>query len=375
MSTREITPGKRGKQRIKSRFQRLWAEAEALARDNAELENGLDALVKRISEDVFTAERRLGETVRLFVYRQLEFAHKKSLLKWQREELNDWIDENLSELMAVGMLDEPLQNKLALLRASEMGIDIDPDSKLTPAEQLDAYLDTEADAFDNEFDWADSGAANKTGDLFNDDDELDDTFDDELEEDELAELLRKLHAEFEGSQERMKTSSRRKNQKPVSEKVFKRLFQQTAAALHPDKESDQNRRLEKHALMSELLKARKEHDLITIVKLHEQHANAESDLDSDDQQALEEVLVEYLNHQQRRLDKIIGQSPLHQMAFSQFYHKKPATVARRINAHLKQIDTKRQALSKLLTEVKTLKSFKEVLSARHESHVVPHDWF
>ena len=241
MPTTQITSNKRGKQKPLSRFQRLWAEAETLARDNAELERGLDAVVKRINEDIFTAERQLGETIRLFVYRQVDFAHKKSLLKWQRQELNDWIDENLSELVAMGLLDEPLQEKLAVLRAEQMGIDLDPDSERSTTEQLDDYFDSEVVEFDEGFDSSEGRSRNKTGDLFGDDEDLDATFDDETEEEELAELLRKLHAEFEGNKERMATPELRRNQKPVSDKVFKRLFQQTAAALHPDKETDQNR--------------------------------------------------------------------------------------------------------------------------------------
>ncbi|MFT5896484.1 MAG: hypothetical protein ACI8VW_003367 [bacterium] len=48
MNAKEIAPGKRGTQKTASRFQRLWAEAEALAKDNIELESELDALVSRI---------------------------------------------------------------------------------------------------------------------------------------------------------------------------------------------------------------------------------------------------------------------------------------------------------------------------------------
>ena len=58
------------------------------------------------------------------------------------------------------------------------------------------------------------------------------------------------------------------------------------------------------------------------------------------------------------------------MAFSRLYHKKPATVTRRINAHLKQIETKRDALLSLMAEVKTLKSFKEILAARYDAQMV-----
>ncbi len=63
------------------------------------------------------------------------------------------------------------------------------------------------------------------------------------------------------------------------------------------------------------------------------------------------------------------------MAFSQFYHKKPATGTRRINAHLKQIEAKRDALLTVLATVKTLKSFKEILSARCDAQMMRGDWF
>ena len=67
----------------------------------------------------------MGLVIRQFVYRQLEFAQRKSLLKWQREVLSEWIEENLSHLMDMGLLDEPLQNEIARLRAFEMGIVLD----------------------------------------------------------------------------------------------------------------------------------------------------------------------------------------------------------------------------------------------------------
>jgi len=87
-SLNEIKPGKQSKRKVESRFQRLWAEAETLAEANIQLETELDALVQRIDSDVFSAEREMGETIRLMVYRQIEFAKRKSLLKWQRAELN-----------------------------------------------------------------------------------------------------------------------------------------------------------------------------------------------------------------------------------------------------------------------------------------------
>jgi len=376
MTTQQIVPGKSGKknrQEPESRFQRLWSEAEALASDNQKLEKELDSLVRRVSSEILSAERLMGETIRDLVYRQIDFASKKSLLKWQRAELNDWLEQNLSELMVMGLLDEPLQNKMAVLRAAELGFELDPDSDLSEAEQLGKFL-----GFDDDVDPDDSGmhTGNAQGDfLEEDDDDLDNTMkvyfdDDSAEEEALEELLRKLRAEFEGDDDEWEydndSPSASSSENPITDEVLKRLFQQTAAVLHPDKEPDEQRRREKHDLMSQLLKARKERDLITIVKLHEEHSTAASSFSTEDEQALESVLIEYLNQQQERMDDIIHQSPMHRMAYSEFYSQKPATVSRKIKAHLKKIDDRHQSMIHFLAEVKTLKRLKETLAARYD---------
>jgi hypothetical protein len=374
MTTKAIAPGKQGKQKTASRFQRLWAEAEALAKDNIELESELNALVSRIDKEVFSAEREMGETVRLMVYRQIEFANRKSLLKWQRAELNEWISDNLSELTMFGLVDEPLQNAVAELRAFQLGIALDPDSDLSAQEQVDQYLGIDnSDDYRDEF-WDEDeprAGAEAPGDLF-DDDEYDEQ--EAADEEALAELLRKLHAQFEDHVQPSPASDKG-DRKLINGDVFKRLFRQTAAALHPDRETDENRRQEKHALMSQLLKARKDRDLITIVKLHEQHTSVESALSGDDEQALEEVLVDYLSQQQARMDAIIEQSPMHNMAYSEFYSKKPATITRRINAHLRKVRERRRSITRFMAEVKTLKSLKTVLEERFESRVFTDGWF
>jgi len=384
MTTQQIVPGKSGKknrQEPESRFQRLWSEAEALASDNQKLEKELDSLVRRVSSEILSAERLMGETIRDLVYRQIDFASKKSLLKWQRAELNDWLEQNLSELMVMGLLDEPLQNKMAVLRAAELGFELDPDSDLSEAEQLGKFL-----GFDDDVDPDDSGmhTGNAQGDfLEEDDDDLDNTMkvyfdDDSAEEEALEELLRKLRAEFEGDDDEWEydndSPSASSSENPITDEVLKRLFQQTAAVLHPDKEPDEQRRREKHDLMSQLLKARKERDLITIVKLHEEHSTAASSFSTEDEQALESVLIEYLNQQQERMDDIIHQSPMHRMAYSEFYSQKPATVSRKIKAHLKKIDDRHQSMIHFLAEVKTLKRLKETLAARYDANNFRGGW-
>jgi len=383
MSTQQIIPSKNNSKKAQTRFQRLWSEAEALASDNVKLQADLDVLVQRVSKEIMTAELKMGKTIRDVVHRQIDFAGKKSLLKWQRFELNEWLDDNLSELMAMGLFDESLQNKIAVLRASEMGVELDPDSELSPAEQLDRYFELEDDDDDEDLDETGLHGDGATSAIFEDVmDDMDDMAaefaEDSADEEALKELLRKLRAEFYG-EDTEHDDGRSSPEKPATndatEDVFKRLFRQTAAMLHPDKESDTQRRQEKHELMTQLLKARKERDLIAIVKLHEEYASADSVFSAEDEHALEGVLVDYLNQQQQRMDEIVEQSPMHEMAYSQFYSQKPKVVTRRINAHLKKIDERHQSLRHFIADVKTLKRLKEVLSARYDEQRFRDDWF
>jgi hypothetical protein len=262
--------------------------------------------------------------------------------------------ENLSRLLDMNQLDAPLQNELARLRAWELGIELDPDSDLSPAEQLDRYLGTDDDA------WVQSCESTCDADALEEEEKR--------AENELDELLRRLHDHYRNNQEHLGQTdydiNAAQGKRPVDMQVFQRLFRQTAAALHPDREQDDVRRREKHSLMSQLLKARKERDLVTLVLLHERYATADSALSSEDQEALEGVLVDYLADQRQRFEAIIRQSPLHHVVYIQFYNQQPATFTRRIDMHVRRITEKRQSLIDFITEVKTLKGLKEVLAAR-----------
>ncbi len=372
MSTQSITPRKNDTTKPESRFQRLWAEASNLAQENLNLETELDALVQRVDKEVLQLELEMGKTIQQVVHRQLDFAQKKSLLKWQRAELDEWIDDNLAELSAMGLIDEALQNKLAALKAAELGIQIDPDSEMSAVDQLEKHLEEDAAEFRQQMENEDDELFGSEAEMFGDDDDSSPDEDD-LDEDDLAELLRRLNAEF-GDEHPFESPGQHSAAKPVDDAVFKRLFRQTAAALHPDKESDEGRRQEKHELMSQLLKARKDYDLITLLRLHEEHAKAASGLDANDEQALEQILVEYLNQQQQRMEEIVHQSPVHHLAFTRFYHKKPATVTRLIKTHVLKIEQRRESLSAFIKQVKTLKTLKQVLTERYDAQLIRRGW-
>jgi len=375
MKNHDLVTKEQPAKKKQSRFQQLWSEATTLASDNDKLQADLDALVKRIDSEVFKAERQLGHTIVQVVHRQLDFTERKSLLKWQRATLDEWIDDHLNELQTMGLLDEAMQNRLATIRAAQMGIEIDPDSELSAVEQLHKLLEDDAAAFGLNFE--DDDDYDDEDDFYNsmyDDDDDDDEHESEAAR-EFADILRRMFDDVENSSGRAPKSPDPAPDKTLNDEVFKRLFRQTAAALHPDKEPDEHRRNTKHELMAQLLKARKQNDLVTVLKLHEQYAQASSELTDTDQVALESVLANYLSQQQTRLKEIVMQSPMHQMAYHEFYHRKPATVTRRIKKHLKKIQKRHESLTDFMAHVKTLKSLKPVLEQRYDEQQERYRWF
>lgn len=365
MPTQKLARSKKSARKTQSRFQRLWIEAEALAQENQQIAVELNVLVGRIQTEVFQVERQYGETIREFVHRQLDFMKKKSLLKWQRAELRDWIDQNLYDLQEMDLLDKPLQDKLLEVAALEMGFELDPDSNLSLADQMQKYMEEEEAAHTGK------GAEHHT----DDEDCFGDAQEDLFFEEELEELFQRLNSGDNLNEEEELVDLEPATGKSVTSAVFQRLFRQTAAALHPDRESDDALRIKKHELMSQLLQARKDSDLITVIRLHEKYATADTDLDSDDHKELEGLLENYLNQEKSRLFELCEQSPAHLYAYTQFYDKKPATVTRRINAHVRKVKKQQKSLLDIMSGLKTLKQLKLILQGRYDTDPFRGEWF
>ena len=57
------------------------------------------------------------------------------MTKWQRRELDEWIEEHINDLMTMGLIDKALQDRLAEKFARENDIDLD-DDLLSPSDLL-----------------------------------------------------------------------------------------------------------------------------------------------------------------------------------------------------------------------------------------------
>lgn len=134
-----------------------------------------------------------------------------------------------------------------------------------------------------------------------------------------------------------------------------RLFRKLAAALHPDRETDDEQRTVKHELMQQCLEARDRNDLPTLLELFDQHVGNLSDLFSQsDPQRLERVLLGIQRTLQLRLRHVLQQDPLSQQIIDRYNARDADETDRRFKQHEQAlrnaIETADLELARLRTE-------------------------
>lgn len=403
-SMQYLAPEKK-KPKRRSEFQKLWERAEKLQHENARFFRQVDHIVARIQNEVCPVEIEAARKHGPLLNRLLSLGQRKSLTQWQRGVLDEWIHELLEPLQHAGDLDADIMDNLARYEAFAAGITLDENSPASLMEQVSERLAERHEAAQDE-----AFGKNPWQALIDDEIEhlLDETlgpapaqpkdtpsgtgdlFQEELQRevekqqrryeayqarrDEMREELRRnmrgdggFCPEFEmpGFEEML--SGDEPGQGPVIDNaVFTRLFRSTARQLHPDRETDPARREEKHALMTRLLQARKQGDVMTIVTMYEEYIGADAALSKADRKQLIEALRRQIAALDNAREDYRDESPLHRMAIDVFYRPGRKQTDRAITEY---IETMRQAGEEaeiLSREITTLKSLKPYLEQRYE---------
>lgn len=351
------TPAKsKARKKPQSRFQNLWDEAERMKRHNLELEDSLNVLVQRIRVDLGPIEMEMGRSMRTQMDKLIVFAGRKSLSFWQKEVLDSWIISNMEILGGMGLIDDSLRDSLATFQAQALGIEIDPNADLSATDQLLHAIDERSSKIE---------------------DQVDDHADESIEQEQDFEAWYKeqlslfdLDAEDEQYHERVEDevgnhSAKRTEKTP--QELFKTLFHRVARVLHPDKETDPVEREKKQALMSQLLDARRQHDLIKVFALYREHVDASLDFEKEELKELENVLMRFIEQESRRMEEIVEQSELHFVAFSQFYNEDPKRVEKNMKKKIAEIERRRKEIETFTSSVTSLQKLKPYLEARYDA--------
>jgi len=152
----------------------------------------------------------------------------------------------------------------------------------------------------------------------------------------------------------------------LSNETFQRLFRATAAKLHPDREPDEDVRLEKQKHMVTLLKARKGGDLLTVLNLYETWVGEHEGFSKADKKTLEATLRAWLDKLEDEKEEIIMESPLHFRSYNSFYHGTRKKIDDAFTDRLKDLEDASVVIDVLTAEITSLKTLKPWLEDRYD---------
>jgi hypothetical protein len=210
----------------------------------------LDALCHTYAEQVMPEIKNNHGMLKRLMLRLIDFSARKSLSQWHREELEAWIHELLDR---VAEYDRTEATAIAGLYMDIQFEFFGKRAQITDPDEFDPFGPDEPAAEQTTRSAADNEAQS---DFFG--------FDDipEPEPQEHSQFFNGFDAEPAA---------------PVlDDKWLKQLFRRAAQALHPDRERDPARRLHKEQLMTELLHARDNNDMMTVMMLYQQHVTDDS---------------------------------------------------------------------------------------------------
>ena len=341
-------------------FDKAWQQVQRQKDKNSKLEQKVKKFAEQLLPRLEPAEQQMALTECALTNNLVVLYSRKSLSQWQRDELRDWILENLDRLASNPFT--PQQEfaevkKLALTVFETMHPEMPWEEAEELMEEVEEDIEDEEDLMD---------------DLFGFDD-LD--LESEPEEPEFEE---NIFEKFEAERLKMEAKQREENQsldQLLKKSSINKIFRQLARALHPDRASSEEERLERHHLMSELTVARDAKDIPRLFELYQQHLQ-ESPMellgDKADLETVTQLLKRQLQSLKRDEEDIIYSDPQAGALFAHFHKRTQKATEKAIQEHLKEIRDLNKGLIHLQSDITSLAKLKPYLEERNEMRMLEH---
>lgn len=145
------------------------------------------------------------------------------------------------------------------------------------------------------------------------------------------------------------------------------LFRKIARTVHPDREQDEEKKAQKHEIMSACLQARNEDDIATLLTLYTTHVGPLPNTWSEDSTVdLVTALSQQLEELERRWDNLQVQDPLLQLILDRYLGFDTDDVERRILGHKTKLENEIQRLKRQQQTVKTDDGLADLLAERRD---------
>ncbi len=356
-----------------NRFKKLKNRLEQKQKQAERFETDIDALMEIYHTRVMPVEAEEVEPLSRLVEKLSIFFGRKSLSETNREEVVDWVMEAVNTIRAfdtakadhlkehffnsvadhLGMTPEEMDRQAAeeLKRMEQALNDLpEPPDHSTTKRPFNKKDSPQADMFG--FDDIAAEIDAEINAEFNDDSDWDSDGDsDWSQEDDITD------------------QTRSNTEQLLNGDWLKGLFRRTARALHPDKENDPAKQEEKHRLMTRLLQARKQEDVVTIMELYSEHVSSEAlSIDNDSMDAICEVLEERIEDLDERQLGYLMALPHRRMMHDLLYGKSKQIRERKIKEIIKQIRKENRETDEVVKELRNLTVLRQHLKYRRHSH-------
>ena len=356
----------RGSLTREEKFNRAWKRVQNQQAKNASFIEEAEKFVYGVEQKIGEQERQFADALYASCNHLIRFYGRKSLSRWQRVTLLEWLMTHLTALSSTPFADhldlDTLQlscaDALAAFHPSESVVDdmgthdegpFQDGEKRGEAKQgtADMFEDLFADLEDSDFEHNDSEYDDDSA--LGDDDFFEEYFRDrQAHEDARREKARSLTQLLKGSS-------------------INRLFRKLARVLHPDLEQDDTAREQKNQLMAELIEARDSNNIPGIFSLYAEHVGESplAELGDDLETATRLLQEQYQTLREQQREQLVG-NPRLDMIYGRFYHRNPHTVQRNVDTYLRGLAQLIENETRFVAEVTSVRKLKLVLEERQE---------
>ncbi len=340
--------------RLEKRFDKLWRQLESKQSRNDSFEDEYEKTRQWIQNDLADHRKLYKRELLQQTEKLISHLAKKSLAKWQREEIGSWIEENFHLLEIHGAAELPelgrkyFEAKMASLSNGER-----------------SYIQQILDESDELM--AEAGLDDPDEDI-DESDFIDDDFDD-WSDTAFEEEAEQSHSR-DSYYEEARLESQKKKKQTFDKTIVNKLFRRTAKALHPDHEQNPVRREEKQALMKNLLEARKSGNIAMIFKLYREHVdNATITIDLPELQPMIDLLVQQIEELDQLYQQKSSQSPMHDWVSNHIVGKSEKRRVAALAELKRDLEDDIKRTKQLHPYLASLAKLKPLLEERYEQHL------
>ncbi len=380
----QVEKTQKASEKTDSLFTKKWQEIEKKQKRNANVQKKIDTLYQFFQDNILPEEQEVSALLAQETQHLISFLPKKSFTQWQREELQSWIENNLSTLSQHPFVDRTLFDKVSqeyndFLVGYAKKINKDHDFE---PEEIDYMCSMADEMFNGEKEFTDEELRTFMRDpsifqqtlrefLAKKAQEKEDI---DFDEDEFFQEQKEEEFYSNGSQ-RYQDQQRAKKQEKLkslfNSSKLNKFYKILANRLHPDKETNEHLKAEKSELMAKLVAAKKNKDAFTIITMfHQFMPNSEHILFEGDDTELTQALIGLLNEKLHQLDKENQENKcddgMKSMVWQRFSGRSKKAQQENIDIHMADLEDDKIRFNYYIQEVKTVKLLKEILSERYD---------